>query len=166
MKFLKNGTLVLYRQHQVNPKENFLFLTLKWLKSWFWPTCLPTAKNKNNLLFMNRAWCKKNSQVKLALFVKHGHICTGYLLSNRDVSAENNLAATYNLEDPILQTEGRFYLITKSRPDCYMKEKDGWIWLDTLHLFSKIWFWVAFYGAWLQPSGCSELSFFLMLSWP
>ena len=109
---------------------------------------------------------KKKSQVKLALFVKHGHICTDYLLSNRDVSAENNLAATYNLEDPILQTEGRFYLITKSRPDCYMKEKDGWIWLDTLHLFSKIWFWVAFYGAWLQPSGCSELSFFLMLSWP
>ena len=93
------------------------------------------------------------------------YVCTDYLLSNRDVSAENNLAATYNLEDPILQTEGRFYLITKSRPDCYMKEKDGWIWLDTLHLFSKIWFWVAFYGAWL-PSGCSELSFFLMLSCP
>ena len=68
---------------------------------------------------------QKKSQDKLALFVKHGHICTDYLLSNRDVSAENNLAATYNLEDPILQTEGRFYLITKSRPDCYMKEKDG-----------------------------------------
>ena len=43
-------------------------------------------------------------------------------LPNRDVSVENNLATTCNFEDPILQTEGRFYLIRKSRAHSHSKK--------------------------------------------